>query len=136
METIKTHWNSVMSTSKARYCTDNIFNMYLCSTLADSECVISLSTSYRPTSLTTTNCNPLPTTDISMHKSKRLGTASNNQVKLSMTILLCTSSNVVTKRPPKQRTYSCMKHETSCSSYLSMTLVSSTHKKRILTTSL
>ena len=37
METIKTHWNSVVSTPNARYCTGDISNMYLCSTLNDAE---------------------------------------------------------------------------------------------------
>eukprot|EP00536_Pseudo-nitzschia_multiseries_P000416 jgi/Psemu1/915/gm1.915_g len=32
METIKTHWISVMSTPGAKYCTGDISNMYLCST--------------------------------------------------------------------------------------------------------
>ena len=39
METIKTHWYSVVSTPNARYCTGNISNMYLCSNLYDAEYV-------------------------------------------------------------------------------------------------
>ena len=39
MEPIKTHWNSVVSTPHARYCTGVISNMYLCSTLGDAEYV-------------------------------------------------------------------------------------------------
>jgi hypothetical protein len=39
METIKMHWNSVVSTPGARYCTADISNMYLCSLLPDSEYV-------------------------------------------------------------------------------------------------
>jgi len=30
METIKCHWNSVLSTKGAKYCTGDISNMYLC----------------------------------------------------------------------------------------------------------
>jgi hypothetical protein len=37
METIKMHWNSVISTPGAKYCTADISNMYLCSLLPDSE---------------------------------------------------------------------------------------------------
>ena len=37
METISTHWNSVISTPKVCYCTGDISNMYLCSTLNDAE---------------------------------------------------------------------------------------------------
>ena len=37
METIKTHWYSVVSTPNAQYCTGDISNMYLCWTLADAE---------------------------------------------------------------------------------------------------
>jgi hypothetical protein len=37
METIKMHWNSVLSTEGAHYCTADISNMYLCSDLPDSE---------------------------------------------------------------------------------------------------
>ena len=39
LETIMCHWNSVLSTPGARYCTANISNMYLCSLLPDSEYV-------------------------------------------------------------------------------------------------
>ena len=39
METIKTHWNSVVSTTNAWYCTSDISNMYLCSNLDDAEYV-------------------------------------------------------------------------------------------------
>jgi hypothetical protein len=39
METIKMHWNSVLSTPGARYCTADISNMYLCSDLPESEYV-------------------------------------------------------------------------------------------------
>ena len=39
METIKTHWNNVASTSHTRYCTGDISNMFLCSTLDDAEYV-------------------------------------------------------------------------------------------------
>ena len=39
METIKTHWNSVISTPNARYCTGYISNMYLMSDLVNSEYV-------------------------------------------------------------------------------------------------
>ena len=39
METIKMHWNSVVSTPGAKYCTADISNMYLCSLLPDSEYV-------------------------------------------------------------------------------------------------
>ena len=39
METIKLHWNSVISTPNARYCTGDISNMYLMSDLIDSEYV-------------------------------------------------------------------------------------------------
>lgn len=35
METIKCHWNSVLSTKEAKYCTGDISNMYLCSWLKD-----------------------------------------------------------------------------------------------------
>jgi hypothetical protein len=37
METIKLHWNSVLSTSNAKYCTGDISNMYLMSTLPEAE---------------------------------------------------------------------------------------------------
>ena len=39
METIKCHWNSVVSTTNAKYCTGDISNMYLESWLKDSEYV-------------------------------------------------------------------------------------------------
>jgi hypothetical protein len=39
METIKIHWNSVVSTPGAKYCTADILNMYLCSLLPGSEYV-------------------------------------------------------------------------------------------------
>ena len=39
METIKTHWNSVLSTQGAKYCTGDISNMYLESWLKESEYV-------------------------------------------------------------------------------------------------
>ncbi|OEU20461.1 hypothetical protein FRACYDRAFT_181335 [Fragilariopsis cylindrus CCMP1102] len=39
METIKMHWNSVVSTPGAKYCTADISNMYLCSLLPDEEYV-------------------------------------------------------------------------------------------------
>ena len=39
METIKMHWNSVISTPGAKYCTADISNMYLCSLLPDAEYV-------------------------------------------------------------------------------------------------
>ena len=39
METIKLHWNSVISTPNAQYCTGDISNMYLMSDLIDSEYV-------------------------------------------------------------------------------------------------
>jgi hypothetical protein len=39
METIKMHWNSVLSTSKAKYCTGDISNMYLMSSLPEAEYV-------------------------------------------------------------------------------------------------
>jgi hypothetical protein len=39
METIKMHWNSVVSTPNAKYCTADISNMYLCSLLPDEEYV-------------------------------------------------------------------------------------------------
>ena len=39
METIKTHWNSVVSTPNARYCTGDISNMYLCLMHDDTEYV-------------------------------------------------------------------------------------------------
>ena len=39
METIKCHWNSVLSTANAKYCTGDISNMYLESWLKDSEYV-------------------------------------------------------------------------------------------------
>ena len=39
METIKTRWNSVVSTPNAQYCTGDISNMNLCSTLNDAEYV-------------------------------------------------------------------------------------------------
>eukprot|EP00536_Pseudo-nitzschia_multiseries_P011790 jgi/Psemu1/30041/gm1.30041_g len=39
METIKTHWNSVIYTPGAKYCTGDISNMYLCSTLDEPEFV-------------------------------------------------------------------------------------------------
>ena len=39
METIKIHWNSVVSTPNARYCTGDISNMYLCSNLDDARYV-------------------------------------------------------------------------------------------------
>ena len=39
METIKTHWNSVISTPNAKYCTGDISNMYLMSNLFNSEYV-------------------------------------------------------------------------------------------------
>eukprot|EP00532_Pseudo-nitzschia_australis_P003111 CAMPEP_0168188018 /NCGR_PEP_ID=MMETSP0139_2-20121125/15376_1 /TAXON_ID=44445 /ORGANISM="Pseudo-nitzschia australis, Strain 10249 10 AB" /LENGTH=158 /DNA_ID=CAMNT_0008110333 /DNA_START=112 /DNA_END=588 /DNA_ORIENTATION=- len=39
METIKCHWNSVLSTKGAKYCTGDISNMYLCSWLKDTEYV-------------------------------------------------------------------------------------------------
>lgn len=35
METIKIHWNSVLSTPGAKYCTEDISNMYLMSMLLD-----------------------------------------------------------------------------------------------------
>ena len=37
METIKCHYNSVLSTKGAKYCTGDISNMYLCSWLKDYE---------------------------------------------------------------------------------------------------
>eukprot|EP00536_Pseudo-nitzschia_multiseries_P018927 jgi/Psemu1/58057/gm1.58057_g len=37
METIKTHWNSVVSSPGAKYCTGDISNMYLCFTLDEPE---------------------------------------------------------------------------------------------------
>ena len=37
METIMCHWNSVLSTKGAKYCTGDISNMYLCSWLKDAE---------------------------------------------------------------------------------------------------
>ena len=39
MERIKAHWNSVVSTTNAKYCTGDISNMYLMSDLVDSEYV-------------------------------------------------------------------------------------------------
>ena len=39
METIKTNWNSVISTPNAKYCTGDIFSMYLMSNLVDSKYV-------------------------------------------------------------------------------------------------
>ena len=39
METIKVHWNSVVSTPNARYCTADISNMYLFSELPDAQYV-------------------------------------------------------------------------------------------------
>ena len=39
METIKAHWNSVVSTENAKYCTGDISNMYLMSNLVESEYV-------------------------------------------------------------------------------------------------
>ena len=39
METIKTHWNIMVSTPNTRYCTGDISNMYLCSTLDNAEYV-------------------------------------------------------------------------------------------------
>ena len=39
METIKCHWNSVLSTKGAKYCAGDISNMYLCSWLKDAEYV-------------------------------------------------------------------------------------------------
>lgn len=39
METIKLHWNSVLSTPGAKYCTGDISNMYLMSLLPDAEYV-------------------------------------------------------------------------------------------------
>ena len=39
METIKAHWNSVVSTENAKYCTGDISNMYLMSDLVESEYV-------------------------------------------------------------------------------------------------
>ena len=39
METIKCHWNSVLSTPGARYCTADISNMYLCLLLPDAQYV-------------------------------------------------------------------------------------------------
>ena len=39
METIKCHWQSVLSTPGARYCTADISNMYLCSLLPESQYV-------------------------------------------------------------------------------------------------
>ena len=39
METIKCHWNSVLSTPGAKYCTADISNMYLCSELPESQYV-------------------------------------------------------------------------------------------------
>lgn len=39
METIKIHWNLVLSTPGAKYCTGNIANMYLMSLLLESEFV-------------------------------------------------------------------------------------------------
>ena len=39
METIETHWNSVISTPNAKYCTGDISNMYLMSDLINSEYV-------------------------------------------------------------------------------------------------
>jgi len=38
-ETIKSHWNSVLLTKGAKYCTGDISNMYLCSWLKDYEYV-------------------------------------------------------------------------------------------------
>jgi hypothetical protein len=39
METIKMHWNSVLSTTNAKYCTGDISNMYLMSSLPEAEYV-------------------------------------------------------------------------------------------------
>ena len=39
METIKMHWNSVLFTPNAKYCTGDISNMYLMSTLPEAEYV-------------------------------------------------------------------------------------------------
>ena len=39
IETIQTHWNSVISTPNAKYCTGDISNMYLMSDLVNSEYV-------------------------------------------------------------------------------------------------
>lgn len=39
METIKAHWNTVVSMKDARYCTGDISNMYLMSDLVASEYV-------------------------------------------------------------------------------------------------
>ena len=39
METIKTHWNSVISTPNAKYCTGDIYNMYLTFDLVNSKYV-------------------------------------------------------------------------------------------------
>ena len=39
METIKCHWNSVLSTPNAKYATGDISNMYLMSLLPDAEFV-------------------------------------------------------------------------------------------------
>ena len=39
METIKTHWNSFISTPNAKYCTGDISNMYLMLDLVNSEYV-------------------------------------------------------------------------------------------------
>ena len=40
MEIIKAHWNLVVSTEDAKYCTGDISNMYLMSDLVESEYVI------------------------------------------------------------------------------------------------
>ena len=39
MKTIKTHWNSVVSTPNTQFFTGDISNIYLCSTLDDAEYV-------------------------------------------------------------------------------------------------
>ena len=39
METIKAYWNSIISTKNVKYCTGDIYNMYLMSDLVESEYV-------------------------------------------------------------------------------------------------
>ena len=39
IKTIRMHWNSVILTPGAKYCTANISNMYLCSLLPDSDII-------------------------------------------------------------------------------------------------
>ena len=86
METIKTHWNSVVSTPNARYCTGDISNMYLCSSLDDAEYVRFLIHLIPLNIIAHYGLQPLISNSYVYARIKRHGMDSNNRGKYHMTI--------------------------------------------------